>query len=132
LSEPPAADQWTAQTSDGRRWCEHDSALQTPDRSPWRELEALCQREGLAIQWAQVETPLSYQRLDAEGYALTCGELLVAATALAPPPVLWQFESAPDCEACPEPPPNPRPGGRYRWVRRDEPTRRVWGIVAAP
>jgi len=103
-----SADCWEAATSDGRQWCEHDAALQVLAHSPWRELEALCRRKGLTVAWAQVNLPTQYMRFDAEGCPLTCGELLTQEVSLT--------------------------GGgggrqRYRWVMRQEATRRVWGIV---
>ena len=102
------ADCWDAETSDGRHWHEHLPTLRVEPHSPWRELEALCRREGLSVVWAQVHLPAGYMRLDAEGCPLVCGELLTQETSLT--------------------------GGgggskRYRWVRREEATRWVWGIV---
>ena len=103
-------DCWQAATVDGREWCQHDPPLQVKEHSPWRELEAISKREGFAVLWAQVNLDGRFLRMEAEGRPLVCGELLTQETSMT--------------------------GGgnvnrRYRWVRRDELTRRVWGIVGA-
>lgn len=101
-------DSWQAATSDGRRWSEHDDLLHVEDHSPWRELEALCLREGLMIVWAQVNLPTRFMAVDANGFPLTCGELLVGELSIA-----GEFIGS----------------RRYRWLRRDEPTRALWGVI---
>lgn len=100
---------WTAWTDDGQVWRDDDAALRAGGQSPWRELEAIARREQRLITKAEVFIGLQSVAMEAQGHVLTCGFAMGTLTGV-----------------------GAQSGSRYyRYVRRDEPGRTVWGICSA-
>jgi len=105
-----ALEGWRAWLSDGRTFTDADPDLQVEQHSPWRELEWLARVGGLTIDAAEVFCGLRYVRFEASGCRLTCGGAMHERLGL-----------------------NGGVSGMtsYRWVRREEKHRWLWGICSA-
>jgi hypothetical protein len=101
-----ALDGWKAWLSDGKELCDNDPDLKVEELGPWRELERLCREHKIDIIAAEVFCGLYYIKFEAT-YPLTCGMSFHEIRGMSGQPA--EVRS-------------------YRWIRRDEPNRWLWGV----
>lgn len=99
---------WKAQLSNGVWYTNDDECLKNDQLSPWRTLEKNVQDNNLTIIHAEVFAGVNSVGMDSNGLTLTCGFAVHKVTTIGGPTV----------------------DRVYRWIRRDEETRWIWGIVS--